>query len=218
MRGVQLNHVTGRRVLSTLRTLRRPIVGGSRVTLTRILPTLRRSIPDPITPDRWPERTRATIGDVEVAGVSLLRIADLCGTPAVHIAHASVPGSNGTVASPAMPAGVVVVRVVEASEPDDGTVRNLIVDAELNELEPVWSEARLIGRVSVARAVPTALGSTSADPSSAPTADLPADLTIGDLIALPYAAVTDDADVARPASGWLASAALTRGGDGVSAR
>ncbi len=188
------------------------------MTLTRILPTLRRSIPDPITPDRWPEATRATVGDVEVGGVSILRLAELCGTPAVHIAHASVPGSNGTIASPAIQMGVVVVRVVGASDDLGCRARTLMIDADLAALDPVWSEARLIGRASVARAVPTALGSTCADPSSAPTADLPADLTTGDLIALPYGAVTDDAEVARPASGWVASAALTSGDGAVSAR
>ena len=188
------------------------------MTLTRILPTLRRSIPDPIAPDRWPEGTRATVGDVEVGGVSLLRLADLCGTPAVHIAHASVPGSNGTVALRAIQMGVVVVRVVGASDDPGGRARTLTLDADLAALDPVWSEARLIGRASVARAVPTALGSACDDRAAAPTADLPADLTTGDLVALPYIAVTDDADVARPASGWLASAALTPSGDGVSAR
>lgn len=188
------------------------------MTLTRILPTLRRSIPDPIAPDRWPEGTRATVGDVEVGGVSLLRLADLCGTPAVHIAPAAVPGSNGTVASPSIQMGVVVVRVVAASDDLGGRARTLRIDADLGALDPVWSEARLIGRASVARAVPTALGSACDDRVSALMGDLAADLTTGDLVALPYTAVTGDAGVARPVRGWLASAALTPSGDGASAR
>lgn len=209
MSGVQLNHVTGRRVFSTLRRLRRPSVRGSRVTLTRILPTLRRSIPDPISPDRWPEGTRATVGDVEVAGVSLVRIADLCGTPAVHVAHASVHGSNGTIASPGMRVAIAVVRVVEASEHHDRRVRNLTVDGELGLLDPVWSEARLIGRASVARAVSTALTSASGEADATATAILPSDVARGDLIALPFATVTDDADVAHPPTGWRAGSAPT---------
>ncbi|GAA1758351.1 hypothetical protein [Agromyces humatus] len=187
------------------------------MTLTRILPTLRRSIPDPIALDRWPRATRATVGDLEVGGVSLLRLADLCGTPAVHIAPASVPGSNGTVASPTMQAGVVVVRVVEASEHFAGGVRMLTLDTDLGALDPVWSEARLIGRASVARAIRTHLGPAPGLPTTA-TADLPADIASGDLIALPYAALTDDAGVARPLSGWLANAATPSPVDDVAGR
>ncbi|GAA1796696.1 hypothetical protein [Agromyces neolithicus] len=188
------------------------------MTLTRIMPTLRRSIPDPISPDRWPQATRATVGDVEVGGISLVRLADLCGTPAVHIAPASMPGSNDTVASPAMPVGVVVVRVVEASEDLGGQARTLTLDADLGALDPVWSEARLIGRASVARAIRTALGGGSGHPTPATTADLPADTASGDLIALPYAAVTDDAGVARPLSGWRGNRSTSSPVDGVAVR
>ena len=49
------------------------------MTLTRILPTLRRSIPDPIAGDHWPAATVATITDVTVDGVSLLRVVESSG-------------------------------------------------------------------------------------------------------------------------------------------
>ncbi|MCD2441380.1 hypothetical protein LQ757_03710 [Agromyces sp. SYSU K20354] len=188
------------------------------MTLTRILPTLRRTIPDPIAVDRWPRATRATVGDIEVGGVSLLRLTDLCGTPAVHIAPASVPGSNGTVASPTMQVGVVVVRVVEASEHLDGRARSLTLDADLGALDPAWSEARLIGRASVARAIRTELGAGPGDPTATASADLPDDIASGDLIALPYAALADDAGIARPSSGWRANAPTASPVDDIAGR
>ncbi|KQZ09342.1 hypothetical protein ASD23_13845 [Agromyces sp. Root1464] len=174
------------------------------MTLTRILPTLRRSIPDPIAGDHWPAATVATITDVTVDGVSLLRVVELCGTPAVHLGPAAVPGTGGGLASGAKHTGVVVVRVLEASarlhdgaRGDERAGRTASIDADLAELDPVWAEARLIGRTSVARATPTTLtGGTSGCSAPAPVA-LPGDLAAGDLLALPYSAVTDDAGVAR---------------------
>ena len=175
------------------------------MTLTRILPTLRRSIPDPIAGDHWPAATVATITDVTVDGVSLLRVVELCGTPAVHLGPAAVPGTGGGLASAAKHTGVVVVRVIEASArlgvgdrgDEHEAERTASIDADLAELDPVWAEARLIGRTSVARATPTMLtGGTSGCSAPAPIA-LPGDLAAGDLLALPYAAVTDDAGVAR---------------------
>ncbi|MFC9558077.1 hypothetical protein [Agromyces sp. NPDC056965] len=171
------------------------------MTLTRILPTLRRSIPDPISMDRWPEATSVTTTDVAVGGVSLLRLAELCGTPAVHLGRAVEPGTGGRVPSTTMHTGVAVVRVLEASTRGG---RKVVIDGDLSALDPVWAEARLLGRASVARAVPTTLSAASGCSAPAPIA-LPGDLEAGDLLALPYAAVTDDAGVARPASGWHAS-------------
>ena len=104
------------------------------MTLTRILPTLRRSIPDPITIDRWPEATTTTTTDVIVGGVSLLRLAELSGTPAVHIGRAVEPGTNGRIASAAAHTGVVVVHVLEASADGDGHA--VTIDADLAALRP----------------------------------------------------------------------------------
>lgn len=171
------------------------------MTLTRILPTLRRSIPDPIAGDHWPAATVATITDVVVDGVSLLRVVDLCGTPAVHLGPAAVPGTGGRLTSTTLHTGVVVVRVLEASA-RRGLDREIVIDGDLSELDPAWPEARLIGRASVARAVPTTLTAVSTGCSAPAPLALPGDLHVGDLLALPYATVTDDAGVARPASGW----------------
>ncbi|KRC61100.1 hypothetical protein ASE14_09180 [Agromyces sp. Root81] len=171
------------------------------MTLTRILPTLRRSIPDPISMDRWPEATSVSTTDVSVGGVSLLRLAELCGTPAVHVGRAVEPGTGGRLPSTTMHTGVVVVRVLEASARHEGGCA-IAIDADLSELDPAWTEARLIGRASVARAVPTTLTAQSSGCLAPVPIALPGDLCIGDLLALPYAAVTDDAGIARPASGW----------------
>lgn len=54
------------------------------MTLTEILPTLRRSIPDPLNPRHWPEHTMPTTTDVIVGGVSLTRLVELSHTPALH--------------------------------------------------------------------------------------------------------------------------------------
>lgn len=53
------------------------------MTLTAILPALRRSIPDPLEPRHWPEHTVPTISDVVVGGVSLTRLVEITGTPAL---------------------------------------------------------------------------------------------------------------------------------------
>ena len=205
------------------------------MTLTRILPSLRRSIPDPISSDHWPAATVATISDVIVDGVSLLRVVELCGTPAVHLGAAAVPGMAGRLASTAEHTGVIVVRVVEASAHLDrnasgnsragassasgtgpgstrGGERIAVLDADLSALAPVWAEARLIGRTSVARVTPTTLTTLTSQASGcsapAPIA-LPGDLRAGDLLALPFAAVTHDAGIARKRSHDVREIALT---------
>ncbi|MEF3404842.1 hypothetical protein [Agromyces sp. CCNWLW203] len=205
------------------------------MTLTRILPSLRRSIPDPISSDHWPAATVATISDVIVDGVSLLRVVELCGTPAVHLGPASVPGTAGHLASAAEHSGVIVVRVVEASahlgrnasgnnsssrtgaSSASGTglgsarsgERSAVLDADLSALAPVWAEARLIGRTSVARVTPTTLTSQASGCSAPAPVALPGDLRAGDLLALPYATVTHDAGIARKRSHDVREIALT---------
>lgn len=154
------------------------------MTLTRLLPTLRRSIPDPLAADAWPHGSVATTTDVRIDGLSLVRLAEVFGTPAVHVGRAAEPGTNGRTVSGAAHAGVVVVRLVEASVGARG--RSVAIDADLDEVTPVWHEARLIGRASVARSAPTVL--VTASGCTAPASlDLPADLGEGDLLALPYA-------------------------------
>ncbi|SDZ34792.1 hypothetical protein [Herbiconiux ginsengi] len=159
------------------------------MTLTTLLPSLRRSIPDPLSTDRWPEHTVATTTDVLVAGISLLRLVDVCGTPCVHTAAAVVPGTHGR-PSPTGQACVVVVCVLRIDRmPVDPTstatpVLRLTVDGDLGHAHPVPSEARLVGRVSTSRRV---LAECCSRDEPTLVVPVPEDLAVGDLIAVPCA-------------------------------
>ena len=59
------------------------------MTLTRILPTLRRTLPEPLHRTDWPEHTRAAVDDLVVGGVSMVSLAGWCGTPCVHTGETS---------------------------------------------------------------------------------------------------------------------------------
>lgn len=159
------------------------------MTLTTIMPSLRRSIPDPLDVNAWPEATVATIDDVAVAGVSLCRLVELCETPCVHTAAAVIPGTHGR-PSPVHQAAVVVVSVTSVMRRPDGSL-DVLVDACLDDLAATWRETRLIGRPSTA-AVRTA--QVAADPvhhrgpcATDAMVSLPADLAEGDLLAIPCA-------------------------------
>lgn len=142
------------------------------MTLTSLLPSLRSNIPDPFVIDRWPEWTHPTTTDVIVSGVSLLRLVDLCDTPCVHIAAAVVPGTHGR-PSDLEQSSVIVARVVEIPRPGE-----LVLDADITRIQAHTSEARLIGRASTRHSVAVALPDGS-------TLTLPADVAVGDLIAIP---------------------------------
>jgi len=62
------------------------------MTLTHILPSLRRSLPDPLSRDCWPEYTTTTPDDVTIAGLSLVTLVQWCGTPCVTHCSRSNPG------------------------------------------------------------------------------------------------------------------------------
>jgi hypothetical protein len=156
---------------------------GRSMTLTRIIPSLRRSIPDPLACDRWPEFTVASTTDVSVAGVSLLGLVELCGTPCVHTAAAVIPGSGGRPSKTEL-ASVVVAQVVALGRRKDGGA-DAWLDAELDGCRPIVSEARMIGRVSTAHVVGMTLRPTPCAGTAASEVELPSDLRIGDLIAFP---------------------------------
>ncbi|GLK17817.1 hypothetical protein [Herbiconiux flava] len=141
------------------------------MTLTSILPTLRLSIPDPFAIGRWPEWTVPTITDVVVSGVSLRRLVEVCGSPCVHVAAAVVPGTHGRPSDLAQ-SSVVVATVLAV------TGGRLELDADVERVPAVLSEARLIGRASACRTRDLTL------PGGAVLA-LPADLAVGDLVAVP---------------------------------
>ena len=150
------------------------------MTLTHLIPSLRSSIADPLDHRKWPAHTVTSIDDVVVAGVSLDCLADWCGTPCVH--------TTDTVS-------VIVARVETVEIDAEGRI-DVWVDAELAHCDATWQEARMIGRISTARAVATHLRPSS-DPQR--TVLLPADLRRGDLIAIPSAMTVAVRDLRRGA-------------------
>lgn len=167
------------------------------MTLTALLPTLRRSIPDPIALDSWPELTRATTSDVVVAGVSLLRVVDLFGTPCAHSAAAVVPGTGGC-PSQTLRATAAVTRVLAVSASPAGVLR-LEIDASLDAVEAIVAETRLIGRASVAKVAAAILVHGTQEWPLAH--GLPGDLAVGDLLALPCRGVVAARQLSSATSG-----------------
>jgi hypothetical protein len=162
------------------------------MTLTHILPTLRRSLADPISRDSWPEYTSTTPDDVTVAGLSLVTLVQWCGTPCVHTAAAVIPGTNGRPSQTAL-ASVVIVRVI-AAELAGGTL-NVWIDGELDGCAAIESETRMIGRASTAHATGATIYSVSAHTPVRFAPELPDDLKAGDLLAIPCHGVTVLRDV-----------------------
>ncbi|UFS59113.1 hypothetical protein [Subtercola endophyticus] len=158
------------------------------MTLTRLLPSLRSSIPDPLNADLWPEYTSATTTDVVVAGVSLLRLVDICQSPCIHTAAAVVPGTHGR-PSTLERATAIVTTITEIAVTATGTLC-ISVDARFDTVRPLLSELRLIGRASVAHTTSAALVLADSN-RDAPavlevlTGGLPADIRVGDLLAVP---------------------------------
>lgn len=163
------------------------------MTLTHILPSLRRTLPDPLSRDRWPEFTAVTTTDVTVAGVSLLRLVDWCETPCVHTAAAVIPGTGGRPSESEL-ASVLVTRVESVVRSADGSIEAWI-DAVLDGCRPELAEMRLIGRASTAHDAEIVLRPSSADALTVRVARLPADLRKGDLLVVPCVGVTAIQDV-----------------------
>jgi hypothetical protein len=143
--------------------------------------------------DYWPEATIVSGPDIVVSGISLVRLVDVCGTPAVHSGAAVAPDSDGTPLSDAQVA-VLVVRVVAATRHACG-LTVVQVDARLDNLRLVWSEARLLGRASSARPRMSLVVRRPGAADLAVTRDviaieLPKDLGVGDLLAIPTRSIT----------------------------
>jgi hypothetical protein len=166
------------------------------MTLTSVLPTLRRSIPSPFARDVWPAGAVPTLDDVVLEGVSVLRYVDLCGTPCVITGSAVIPLSGGMASSSEMTT-ILTASVVEVDR--SGAEHTLVLDAVLDIAEPSWHEARLIGRVSAAHDrrfdVRDAAGVAVADA----TIIVPADLAPGDTISVPCRGGLSVGDVRRHA-------------------
>lgn len=158
------------------------------MTLTTILPTLRRSIPDPLRASRWPAHTKASTTDLTIAGVSMLRLAELCDTPCVHTGNAMLPEERRALAR-AQDAGVVVVRISAVLQNFDAE-RVVLIDGCLDNVPAIWEETRLIGRTSTAKATTAVILSGESHEVASTgrhVVTLPADLHEGDLLVVPCA-------------------------------
>jgi hypothetical protein len=157
------------------------------MTLTHLLPSLRKTLPDPLLRDSWPEYTATTPTDVTVAGLSMVTLVQWCGTPCVHTAAAVVPGTNGRPSETEL-ASVVVARVTSVAV-EDGQL-SVWIDAELDRCTAIMSQARLIGRASTAHAATAVVFPASPHASAYRDLELPVDLVEGDLIVIPCRGVT----------------------------
>jgi hypothetical protein len=172
--------------------------------------------------DYWPEETVVDEQDLVVAGISLLRLVEVCGTPAVHSAASVIPGSGGQPSSSDATA-VLVVRVLEV-ERQNSRSTVIRVDARLDDLRLVWAEALLIGRAAAQRRkFCLVVHSSPGEPGAPGTAEnpvlleLPVDVAPGDLIAIPSRSLAhdslsdDSAPYRHPLTGradWQPSSAL----------
>ncbi|MFD2340848.1 hypothetical protein FGG90_09975 [Clavibacter tessellarius] len=146
------------------------------MTLTAILPSLRRSIPDPLAAALWPVGTSATTTDLRVGDVSLVALAAERGTACTVTAAAVEPGSSRRASATAR-TSALVLRILAVAPATDDAPRAMLVDADIAGLACTWEEARLIGRASTAAARPAEIGGAAVR--------LPADVVAGDLVVVP---------------------------------
>lgn len=152
------------------------------MTLTDILPSLRRTIAAPLARDLWPEHTCCSTTDVTVAAVSMSRLTEICGTPCVHSAAAVIPGTQGRPSETEL-ASVVAMRVTFVTPVSEGMPRRIGVDAHLENCAAITAEIRLIGRASTARTTRFVLMPTGTE------VELPADIAEGDILVVPCTGV-----------------------------
>ncbi|AJW80539.1 hypothetical protein CmiCFBP2404_02035 [Clavibacter michiganensis subsp. insidiosus] len=119
----------------------------------------------------------AVLDDVVVAGVSMRRLVEVCGTPCVHSNEAL------GIRDDADGCGALVVVAVTAVLVGPGGERVVCVDGHLDGVDARWSEARVLGRPVGGRSVARIV---AASPTSGTTAvALPDDLALGDLVVVP---------------------------------
>jgi hypothetical protein len=119
----------------------------------------------------------AVLDDVVVAGVSMRRLVEVCGTPCVHSGEA--PGMRRDEDG----CGALVVVAVTAVLAGAGGERVVCVDGHLDGVDARWGEARVLGRASGRSSV---VRIVAAAPTSGMAAvALPDDLAVGDLVVVP---------------------------------
>ncbi|MCT1364097.1 MULTISPECIES: hypothetical protein [unclassified Microbacterium] len=182
------------------------------MTLTEILPTMRRSLPDPLDSFAWPEHTIPTISDVIVAGVSLVRLAEVSGSPALLSGDLPHPQAR-TVRTRGVGNDVTVLVFRIALRVDTQQNKRIaLTDCSLDTVEARWDQCRLIGRTSVARSADIELISAEAAAPHwpYPVVTLPEDVHEGDLLAVPCSGAVALREV-RPRRNDVASPAINEG-------
>lgn len=169
------------------------------MTLTAILPSLRRTLPDPIDASRWPVHTEPTVSDVRVSAVSMARLADVAGTPCVHTAEEAPPRFRPRDWTP-RGMSVTVAAVTDVTWVDGTLLVGL--DAVVPDCA-VLDQVRLIGRcstVATASATFTTAQPTGTHdvtgPGTARGGSLPTDVAVGDLVCFPCSRALTHRDVA----------------------
>lgn len=167
------------------------------MTLTAVLPTLRRSIPDPLQHRHWPEHTVPTVSDVVIGGVSLRRLVEISGTPALLTGDLPHPKPAQARAQGIGNDVTVLVFQVTLRVDTDSDKRVALTDCGFDRVTPYWDECRLIGRTSTAKNTTIELipGETGSAPWPYPIVTLPADLHPGDLLTVPCAGAVTLRDV-----------------------
>lgn len=128
----------------------------------------------------WPEGTVHTVDDILIRGTSMVDVARIGRTPLVRIGQVpSVQRRQDFV--------TVVLTRIEHIERFGGLQRpDVWIDAALRDCEPIFAAARLLGRRPAAHTRRIRLR-TEADAGARLSARLPADLRVGDLLAIPCA-------------------------------
>ncbi|CAQ02421.1 hypothetical protein ACR8AL_15265 [Clavibacter sepedonicus] len=124
-----------------------------------------------------PSALPAALDDGVVAGVSMRRLVEVCGTPCVHSGEAMGIRGDGDGCG-----ALVVVAVTAVLAGADGE-RVVCVDGHLDGVDARWGEARVLGRGSGCRSVVRIVAATPTSGTAAVA--LPDDLAVGDLVVVP---------------------------------
>ncbi|PPF60785.1 hypothetical protein C5C13_02485 [Clavibacter michiganensis] len=150
----------------------------------------------------------AALDDVVVAGVSMRRLVEVCGTPCVHSGDAVGIRGDGD------GCGALVVVAVTAVLAGPVGERVVCVDGHLDGVDARWAEARVLGRADGGRSLARIVA--AAPTSGTAAVALPDDLALGDLVVVPCGGSPALHDVRL--SGRPVGTGLVRGGRGAGER
>jgi len=175
------------------------------MTLTTLLPALRKSLLDTVRTPRaearraaleaWPAGTELTADDVLVDRTSMARLAEHYATPRVHVPVGADVTRIDRFWGEAPARSVVLAHVEDAVPRLGDDARQAWLDADLGGCAALVERARLVGRES--GAPPRRFTLHPAPGRGGPAVLLPRDLHRGDVLAIPCAGLVEASDVAR---------------------